>query len=138
MKVTVVEVYVLCAPHDGRPHPVVHFVVRAADELLVRLRTDAAGRSEREGWLGHSIPEDCMRNFDTARFWSKWCDDLGDSQRPDGQRPVISPLRWRGGTYDPYGMCPVWWSHYALIPRSLYWFCDGERAASVPGQDRRH
>ena len=88
---------------------------------------DAADRSERVGWLGDPIPEDYMYNFDTARFWSKWCDDLADSQKPDGQLPVISPLHWRGSSYDPYGNCPVWWSHYALIPWSVYWFYDDER-----------
>ena len=88
---------------------------------------DAADRSERVGWLGDPIPEDYMYNFDTARFWSKWCDDLRDSQKPDGQLPVISPLHWRGRTYHPYGRMPVWWSHYALIPWSVYWFYDDER-----------
>ena len=41
MKITAVEVYVLRAPDGGRPHWVSHFVVPAANELLVRLRTDA-------------------------------------------------------------------------------------------------
>ena len=68
-----------------------------------------------------------MYNFDTAQFWTKWSDDLGDSQRPDGKLPVISPLHWRGSTFAPYGDCPVWWSHYALIPWSVYWFYDDER-----------
>ena len=88
---------------------------------------DAADRSERVGWLGDPIPEDYMYNFDTAQFWTKWSDDLGDSQRPDGKLPVISPLHWRGSTFAPYGDCPVWWSHYALIPWSVYWFYDDER-----------
>ena len=88
---------------------------------------DAADRSERVGWLGDPIPEDYMYNFDTAQFWAKWSDDLGDSQRPDGKLPVISPLHWRGSTFHPYGDCPVWWSHYALIPWSVYWFYDDER-----------
>ena len=88
---------------------------------------DAADRSERVGWLGDPILEDYMYNFDTARFWAKWSDDLGDSQRPDGKLPVISPLHWRGSThdpdgYDPYGDMPVWWSSYAVIPWALYWF----------------
>ena len=88
---------------------------------------DAADRSERVGWLGDPILEDYMYNFDTAQFWAKWSDDLGDSQRPDGKLPVISPLHWRGSTFDPYGDCPVWWSSYAVIPWSLYWFYDDER-----------
>ena len=40
---------------------------------------DAADRSERVGWLGAPILEDYMYNFDTAQFWAKWSDDLGDS-----------------------------------------------------------
>ena len=88
---------------------------------------DAADRSERVGWLGDPILEDYMYNFGTAQFWAKWSDDLGDSQRPDGKLPVISPLHWRGRTYDAYGDCPVWWSSYAVIPWSLYWFYDDER-----------
>ena len=93
---------------------------------------DAADRSERVGWLGDPILEDYMYNFDTARFWAKWSDDLGDSQRPDGKLPVISPLHWRASTYDPdgydpYGDMPVWWSSYAVIPWALYWFYGDER-----------
>ena len=88
---------------------------------------DAADRSERVGWLGDPILEDYMYNFDTARFWAKWSDDLGDSQRPDGKLPVISPLHWRGSTFDPYGDMPVWWSSYAVVPWALYWFYDDER-----------
>ena len=88
---------------------------------------DAADRSERVGWLGDPILEDYMYNFDTAQFWAKWSDDLGDSQRPDGKLPVISPLHWRGSTHDPYGDCPVWWSSYAVIAWSLYWFYDDQR-----------
>ena len=41
MKITAVEVYVLRAPEGGRPHWVSHFTVPKANELLVRLRTDA-------------------------------------------------------------------------------------------------
>jgi alpha-L-rhamnosidase len=88
---------------------------------------DAADRSERVGWLGDPILEDYMYNFDTAQFWAKWSDDLGDAQRPDGKLPVIAPLHWRGSTHDSYGDMPVWWSSYAVIPWSLYWFYDDER-----------
>ena len=91
-----------------------------------RVPQEAADRSERVGWLGDPILEDYMYNFDTTQFWAKWSDDLRDSQRPDGKLPVISPLHC-GSTYDPYGDCPVWWSTYAVIPWSLYWFYDDER-----------
>ncbi len=41
LKITQLEAYVLRAPDTGRPHWVSHFIVPRANELLVRMRTDA-------------------------------------------------------------------------------------------------
>jgi L-alanine-DL-glutamate epimerase-like enolase superfamily enzyme len=41
MKITALEVHVLRAPDAGRPHWVSHFIVPKANEILVRLHTDA-------------------------------------------------------------------------------------------------
>jgi len=40
MKITSLQVYILRAPDEGRPHWVSHFVVPKANEILVRMRTD--------------------------------------------------------------------------------------------------
>ena len=40
MKITGLQVYILRAPDEGRPHWVSHFVVPKANEILVRMRTD--------------------------------------------------------------------------------------------------
>ncbi len=40
MKITELEVHILRAPDDVRPHWVSHFIVPRANEILVRLRTD--------------------------------------------------------------------------------------------------
>ena len=40
MKIAAIEVYILTAPDDDRPHWVSHFVVPKANEILVRLHTD--------------------------------------------------------------------------------------------------
>ena len=40
MKITSLEVHILRAPDEGRPHWVSHFIVPRANEILVRLRTD--------------------------------------------------------------------------------------------------
>ena len=40
MKITGLEVHILRAPDEGRPHWVSHFVVPRANEILVRMRTD--------------------------------------------------------------------------------------------------
>ena len=41
MKITALHVYILRAPDTGRPHWVSHFVVPKANEILVRMQTDA-------------------------------------------------------------------------------------------------
>ena len=41
MKITRLQVYILRAPHTERPHWVSHFIVPRANEILVRLQTDA-------------------------------------------------------------------------------------------------
>lgn len=84
---------------------------------------DAADRSERVGWLGDPIPEDFILNFDTASYWAKWADDLSDSQKPDGDLPVICPLHWRGH----YSMMPVWKSTYPIIAWHVYQYYGDER-----------
>jgi alpha-L-rhamnosidase len=80
---------------------------------------DAADRSERVGWLGDPVADDFAFTFDSAMFWSKWLDDLADSQTEAGDLPVISPLHWRR-TWDPYLMYPVWKSSYFVVAWDLY------------------
>ena len=41
MKITRLDVYILRAPDTGRPHWVSHFIVPKANEILVRMQTDA-------------------------------------------------------------------------------------------------
>jgi L-alanine-DL-glutamate epimerase-like enolase superfamily enzyme len=41
MKITKLQVHILRAPDTGRPHWVSHFIVPKANEILVRLQTDA-------------------------------------------------------------------------------------------------
>jgi L-alanine-DL-glutamate epimerase-like enolase superfamily enzyme len=41
MKITALRIYILRAPDTGRPHWVSHFIVPKANEILVRLQTDA-------------------------------------------------------------------------------------------------
>ena len=80
---------------------------------------DAADRSERVGWLGDPVVDDFAFTFDTVLFWSKWLDDLADSQLPSGDLPVISPLHWRR-TYDCYLWYPVWKSSYPIVAWDVY------------------
>lgn len=86
---------------------------------------DAAERSERVAWLGDTgfNLEDYLFVLNTASFWSKWLDDIKDSQKTDGDLPVVSPLHWRK-TYD---MWPTWKSTYPLVAWYLYQYYGDER-----------
>jgi len=86
---------------------------------------DAAERSERVGWLGDTgfVAEDYMYNFADASFWSKWLDDINDSQKPDGDVPVVSPLHWR----NIYEKWPAWKSSYPLFVWYIYQYYGDER-----------
>ena len=84
---------------------------------------DAAERAERVAWLGDPgfVAEDYILNFDTASFWTKWLDDIADSQREDGCVPVVSPIHWRD-PHDCYGPeTTEWQSTYPLLVWHLYW-----------------
>ncbi len=82
---------------------------------------DAAERCERVGWLGDPgfVAEDYIYNFDTASFWSKWLNDIKDSQKPDGDVPIVSPLHWRN-IHSVYSRNPAWQSSYPLFAWYMY------------------
>ena len=86
---------------------------------------DAGDRSERVGWLGDTgfVCEDYIYNLDTAAFWAKWLNDIKDSQRPNGDVPVVSPLHWR----TPYTWYPCWKSTYPVIAWYLYEYYGDKR-----------
>jgi len=86
---------------------------------------DAADRHERVAWLGDTgfVAEDYIYNYDTALFWAKWLNDIKDSQKQDGDIPVISPLHWT----DPFAEWPCWKSTYPLIAWYLYQYYGDKR-----------
>ncbi|HTS28941.1 MAG TPA: family 78 glycoside hydrolase catalytic domain [Bryobacteraceae bacterium] len=79
--------------------------------------TDCPQRDERQGWLGDrsqvSRSESYM--FDVAAFYSKWMNDLEDSQRPNGSIPVVSPNYW-----PLYFDDLTWPSTFLFVPGMLY------------------
>ncbi|HEX7134874.1 MAG TPA: alpha-L-rhamnosidase C-terminal domain-containing protein, partial [Iamia sp.] len=90
---------------------------------------DAADRGERVGWLGDPgwIIEDYLYCFDTLAYWSKWLDDIRDTQLPDGSVPIVTPIHWRGKTGwsvlpgFPYAKWPDFSAAtYAVIAWNLY------------------
>jgi alpha-L-rhamnosidase len=79
--------------------------------------TDCPQRDERQGWLGDrsqvSRSESYM--FDIAAFYSKWEQDLADSQRADGSIPDVAPNYW-----STYNDDITWPSTFLFVPGMLY------------------
>lgn len=79
--------------------------------------TDCPQRDERQGWLGDrsqvSRSESYM--FDVAAFYSKWSQDLADSQHPDGSIPDVAPDYW-----PLYNDDLTWPSTFLFVPGMLY------------------
>jgi len=92
------------------------------------LLQDAADRAERVSWLGDPgfVAEDYIHNYDMAAFWEKWLNDIQDSQKEDGNVPLVSPLHWRNGM-SAYEMLPCWLSTYPLLAWYLYQYYGDSR-----------
>ncbi len=90
---------------------------------------DAAERSERVGWLGDPgfVAEDYIYNLDMASFWTKWLNDIKDSQKTNGDVPVVSPMtpgRYFDYMYLPW---PCWKITYPLLVWYIYQYYGDER-----------
>lgn len=79
--------------------------------------TDCPQRDERQGWMGDrsvvSLGESYL--FDVAAFYSKWTQDIADSQRPTGSVPDVVPNYW-----PMYNDGVTWPSTFLLAPNMLY------------------
>jgi len=56
--------------------------------------TDCPQRDERLGWMGDAqiFIRTASYNMDVSRFFTKWCQDVEDAQRPDGSFTDVSPF----------------------------------------------
>ena len=79
--------------------------------------TDCPQRDERMGWLNDlaARSEEAIYNFDMARLFAKWMDDIADAQDPrTGAITDTAPFRWGRRPADPVSVC------YLQIPWLLY------------------
>lgn len=79
--------------------------------------TDCPQRDERMGWLNDltARAEEAMYNFDLARFFTKFLDDIADAQDPvTGALPCTVPYHFGSRPTDPVCIC------YLLLPWLLY------------------
>jgi alpha-L-rhamnosidase len=79
--------------------------------------TDCPQRDERQGWLGDRsvVSRSESYLFDVAAFYTKWEEDLVDSQRPNGSIPDVAPTYW-----TLYNDDVTWPSTFVQIPGMLY------------------
>jgi alpha-L-rhamnosidase len=73
---------------------------------------------EKAGWTsdGQVIAAASMHNFEMARVYTKWLDDMRDGQIPNGRIPVIAPTHGWGSDW----IAPEWSSTYVLLAWEMY------------------
>jgi alpha-L-rhamnosidase len=79
--------------------------------------TDCPQRDERQGWLGDRSAESRGEPymFDVGALYSKWVDDIADSQDSKGRVSDVSPAYW------PFRNENVTWpSSFIIVPDHLY------------------
>lgn len=79
--------------------------------------TDCPQRDERQGWLGDRATG-CFGEsfvFDNAALYSKWVQDIEDSQSPEGSISVVSPRYW-----TLYNDDVTWPAAYFYAMKMLY------------------
>lgn len=91
---------------------------------LMSVPTDCPQRDERMGWMGdaHLSAEEAIYNFDMANFYTKWVEDIRDSQAEDGSVPDVVPPYWSNYPADP-----AWGTACLVIPWYLYQYYEDKR-----------
>jgi len=87
---------------------------------LMSAPTDCPQRDEREGWMGdiQAFSQAAIFNMDLAAFFTKWLQDVRDSQADDGRYPDIAPH-----VTDPnqqFSGVPAWGDAGTIVPWRMY------------------
>jgi alpha-L-rhamnosidase len=82
---------------------------------------DCPQRSERLGWAGDAnfYLATAVFNFDMSRFYSKWEDDLIDSQSAEGRLCHVAPGGWAGASSEG-GYGGGWGDVAVCVPYQLW------------------
>ena len=78
---------------------------------------DCPQRNERQPWLGDRVTGSGGETFifDNGRLYSKWLDDIHESQKADGSLPNVAPAYW-----NYYDDNMTWPGAYIIIANMLY------------------
>ncbi|HRR28317.1 MAG TPA: family 78 glycoside hydrolase catalytic domain [Victivallales bacterium] len=91
---------------------------------FLEVPTDCPQRDERLGWTGDAqvFVRTAAFNRDVASFFEKWCEDITDSQFPDGGVPHVVPNVLGKG----HGYCAAWADAVIICPWIIY-LCYGNK-----------
>jgi alpha-L-rhamnosidase len=87
---------------------------------LMSAPTDCPQRTEREGWMGdiQAFSQTAIFNMDMAGFFTKWVQDIRDSQADDGRYPDIAPHV--GDPNKLFSGVPAWGDAGTIVPWRVY------------------
>ena len=88
--------------------------------LMNGVQTDCPQRDERMGWLGDAwlSSEAAILNFNMAKYYEMFLQNIVDTQREDGAIADIAPVYW---TFEQlYPADPAWGTALIYIPWALY------------------
>ncbi len=91
-------------------------IQRGTQGNYLSIPTDCPQRDERQGWQGDRAAESKgeMFLFDNVTLYSKWLNDIQDSQRDDGNLSDVCPNYW------PFYRPNVTWpSAFTIVPDSI-------------------
>lgn len=93
-------------------------VIRTEANNLHSVPTDCPQRDERMGWLNDMTVriEQAMYNFDMALFYSKFIEDVTDTEDEDGRITCVAPFRFGMRPADPVS------ASYLIMAKMCYEF----------------
>jgi alpha-L-rhamnosidase len=94
-----------------------HNIIWGQKGNFFEVPTDCPQRDERLGWTADAqifLPTAAF-NRDVSAFFTKWCIDMEDSQRPEGQFPHVAPDVIRDGA-----SCSAWADAGVICPWTIY------------------
>ena len=102
-------------------------IVRTQRANFLEIPTDSPQRDERMGWLGDAqiYVRSATYNADMAAFFTKWLDDVEESQRPVGAYPDYAPYPMAHG--EPGKTFGTAWMDAGIICPHTIWKVYGDR-----------
>ena len=100
--------------------------VRTQKANFIEVPTDCPQRDERLGWMGDAqiYARTASYNADVAAFFTKWVDDVRESQRPSGAYPDYAPYPYAHGA--PGATHGAAWTDAGIIVPHQMWKVYGD------------